>query len=129
MPSVPDRRQRLEVFFDRLARRLPVQTFEEAYRLLCHTLREVEDELTDIPYDPESWESDGRLYPPFEDSWRAVPGRPGLIRMRTKGHNVYIAANGAVQVRLAHEPQAPPGAGEAAVFDAPGADGKGAWEA
>lgn len=63
------------------------------------TLEEVEDELTGIPNDPTRWQSDGRLYPPQRDNWSQDPDRPRVTRMRTKGHYVFIADNGAVEIR------------------------------
>jgi hypothetical protein len=80
------------------------------------TLNEVEDELTDIPYAPENWQTDGRMYPPREDSAREVPGIDDLIRYRNRGHNTYIRDDGAIEIRDMNG---------TVVFAKAGADGEG----
>lgn len=124
----PPKSERLRVFLERYRKRLPAASFEQAYGLLVTTLNEVEDELTGIPNEPDHWMDDGRLYPPQQDSWRSVHGYPGLTRMRSVGHNTYIAANGAVEIRLASDPVAPPGANSTPLFGVAGKDGKGVWD-
>jgi len=120
IPTKRSREQRLDEFFRRLAQRLPVSSAEDALAVLVSTLNEVEDELSGIPYNPESWAMDGRLYPPLPDSRRPVPGRPDLARWRSKAHNTYIRDNGALAIV-----RAPDGV---IVFEAPGQDGRGVWE-
>lgn len=114
------RAERLSEFFRRLTQRLPVSSGEEALAVLSATLNEVEDELARIPYNPERWKADGRLYPPLPDSQRPVPGCPDVTRWRSKGHNTYIRENGAIEI--ATVPQGEP------VFRAPGLDGRGVWD-
>ena len=48
----PSKSVRLAVFLDRLRVAPPAGTFDEAFRLIEAVLNEVEDELTNIPYDP-----------------------------------------------------------------------------
>jgi len=91
--------RRLAEFFRRLAVAPAATSFEEAYRLLCDTLNAVEDELTDIPFAPEHWETDGRLYPPQDDNARPFHGSVRMMRYRTRGHYILIAANGAIEIR------------------------------
>ena len=55
------------------------------------------------------------MYPPQPDSKKAVPGRPDVIRYRSKRHSTLIGDNGAIQI-IDH-------AAGAVVFDKPGADG------
>lgn len=114
------RSQRLEEFLRRLASRLPVASVEDAFSVLAETLNEVEDELTGIPYNPDSWATDGRLYPPLSDSRRPVPGRPDVARWRSRAHNTYIRENGAIEIARVPD--------NAIVFRAPGRDGRGVWE-
>lgn len=107
---------RFAEFLRRLSAAPPAGTAQEALRLLGDTLNEVEDELTDIPYAPENWQTDGRMYPPREDSAREVRGRDDLIRYRNRGHNSYIRDNGAIEVRDIRG---------TVVFSKAGADGEG----
>jgi hypothetical protein len=117
--ETPSKPERLVEFYRRLRLAPAARTFEEAYELICSTLNAVEDELTDIPYDPDRWQEDGRLYPPFDDHARAVPGNPRLRRFRSLAHNTYIGDNGAFEIRsLVGEVE----------LDKPGADGKGVWD-
>lgn len=87
--------------------------------MLTSTLNEVEDAWTGIPYNPESWATDGRLYPPLPDSRRPVPGYPEVTRWRSKAHNVYIRENGAIEIIRVPD--------DAIVFRVPGRDGRGVW--
>jgi hypothetical protein len=97
-PPVPSRSVRLREFFARLERRAPFASFEEAYAGLVSILESVEDELTGIENNPENWKSDGRLYPPQPDHWSREPGQPHITRMRSRGHYILIAANGAIEI-------------------------------
>ena len=84
---------------------------------LARLLKEVEDDMSAIPYDPEERGDDGRMYPPRDDSERDVANSPRVKRYRTKGHNVFIGDNGAVEILIV-------GTGEQQ-FALPGSDGKG----
>ncbi len=115
----PPRRDRLAELFRRLSAAPPAASHDEMYRQLFDTLNGVEDDLTDIPYDPDKWEHDDRLYPPFPDRARPVPDRPDLIRYANRAHNTFIAVNGAIEIRLRE--------GDVVVFAKPGADGRPVW--
>lgn len=119
MPALP-MAGRLEEFFRRLQRAAPFGSFDEAYQTLAALLNQVEDELSGAPNDPESWQTDGRMYPPQEDNWFGVAGFPGVIRMRTKAHNVFIARNGAIEIQAVRS--------KVVIFSIPGADGKEVWD-
>jgi hypothetical protein len=93
------RDERFAAFLKRLIAAPPVNTAREAFDLVCDTLNEVEDELTDIPYHPVNRGTDGRMYPPQPDSARDLPGRADLVRYRSRGHNTYIRDNGAIEIR------------------------------
>jgi hypothetical protein len=111
---------RVEEFLRRLAQATAAASFEEAYELLCRTLNAVEDQLTTIPFDPQSWQTDGRLYPPEMDNARAVEGHENVKRFRCRGHNTFIAVNGAIEIRAVR--------GDAVLFKKDGMDGHGVWD-
>lgn len=62
----------------------PASSAEQALELLASVLNQVEDELSGIPFQPERWQNDGRMYPPLADSARDVEGRPELTRYRSR---------------------------------------------
>jgi len=116
---VPTKAERLDEFFRRLAAAPAVADREEAYRLLCETLNEVEDELSGEPFDPAAWMTQDRMYPPRGDNARPVAGSPGVTRFRSRGHNSFVADNGAIEIQDTNK---------VVLFAKPGADGKGVWE-
>lgn len=91
-------------------------------KLLSFTvkLNSVEDEYSGVPYNPQSFLSDGRLYPPQLDNAHAVDGFPDVTRYRSTGHNTFIANNGAIEVKIV--------ATNEVQFVKNGANGKGVWE-
>jgi len=94
------KQERLLEFIRRLEAASPVATGEDALELLSSVLNAVEDEMTDIPYDPANWQTDGRMYPPQADSARVVSGLPNVTRYRNRHHNTYIATNGAIEIEV-----------------------------
>jgi hypothetical protein len=116
----PTKVQRIEEFIRRLGALPPAANFEEAKKQLDDTLNAVENELTSIPFNPETWESDGRMYPVQFDNVRTVPGHPSVKRLRSRGHNTFIGTNGSIEIQAASS--------AAVLFRKPGADGKGVWE-
>jgi hypothetical protein len=79
----------------------------------------VEDELTGIPYDPDSWREDGRIYPPQRDNMRQVPGHPHVARFRSRKHSTYVGMNGSLEIVSL---------GGTVQIRKPGADGRHVWE-
>lgn len=94
----PAKTARFVEFLGRLSVAPSCLSFEEAYDVLCFTLNAVEDELTTIPYAPERWMSDGRMYPPQLDSMHEVPDRPRVKRFRSRAHNTFIGDNGSLLI-------------------------------
>ncbi|MFC5507904.1 hypothetical protein [Bosea massiliensis] len=105
--------QRTEIFLSRLEAAVPCSSASEALELLAETLAAVEDEFTIIPNNPHLWESDGRLYPPREDSRREVEGHDDIVRYRSRKHSTLIASNGAIKIVKGFE----------TCLDKPGSDG------
>lgn len=115
-----DKHTRLQLFYERLQAAPAGHTHDESYTLLCETLVAIEDEHSGVSNNPDSWQTDGRLYPPRPDRSYAVDGFPNVVRYRSFGHNTYIASNGAIEIKLV--------ASNEVDFSKPGADGKGVWE-
>ena len=107
--------ERFAEFLRRLATAPTASDFDEGYRQLGDILNAVEDELTSIAFDPDNWQTDGRMYPPQMDSLRSVPGRPDVKRFRSKQHSTLIGDNGAIEIRDGHD---------GSIFTKPGADGQ-----
>jgi len=112
-----DKATRLRLFFDRLSMAPAAATQSEAYDLVCRTLEMVEDAHSGAPNDPQSWSTDGRLYPPQSDREHAVDGYPEVRRYRSFKHNTYVRNNGAIEIRLSGS--------DKVLFTKNGANGKG----
>jgi hypothetical protein len=93
------RRERLAEIYRRLELAAPAASDSDALDLIALTMRRVEDQLSDIPFNPQNWRDDGRLYPPQPDSLRMVAGRPDVRRFRSLRHNTFIRSNGAFEIR------------------------------
>ena len=107
--------KRLREFLQQLQAAPPATSADEAFDLLAQTLNDVEDEFSGVPYRPENWRTDGRLYPPQEDSRVKFPERPSLRKYRNKGHYNYIGLNGSIRIETT----------EAEILlDKPGQDGR-----
>lgn len=108
----------------RLGKAPKVASDREALRLLRDTLDAVEDELTEIAHNPRAWETDGRLYPPQDDSERDVPGHPSVRCFRSVDHHTFVGANGSIEIAPA-DAGVPP---RKVIFRKPGADGRTVWK-
>lgn len=110
---------RFATFLDRLENARPASTHDEAFGLIATLLNAVEDEMTSIPFNAATWQTDGRMYPPQDDAVRDVPRFPGVKRYRSRGHNTFIGGNGAIEIAIP-----PPADGGQTKFSKDGADGK-----
>jgi len=111
---VHSKEDRFSEFLRRLALLPRARDASEARKQLERMLNAVEDEMTDIPNDPTQWQSDGRMYPPQDDSLRLTTN-PAVMCFRSKGHRTYISQGGAIEIR-----EIP----NRVVFSKPGSDGK-----
>jgi len=84
--------------------------------LIESVLNGVEDRHSGVPFRPENWRFDGRMYPPQDDAERKSP-IAGVRVFRTRGHRVWIAANGAIRITTARPPE------ERTILDKAGKDG------
>jgi len=115
----PSKEERFVEYLRRLNEAPAASGLGEALALIGGTLNAVEDEMTDIAFDPEHWQTDGRMYPPQADSLRDVAGRDHVKRFRSRGHNTFVRDNGAFEIQdLAG----------AVVFRKSGASGGGVWD-
>ncbi len=113
MAEIPPKSERIAEFFRRLeAAPLPAD-FASARALVEATLNAVEDELSGAPFNPANWRTDGRMYPVQDDN--VSDAGDGIQRLRSKGHDIFIGANGAIEIRLR---------GGDVVLSKPGADGR-----
>lgn len=112
---IVNRALRLEEFMRRMQLAQPAASAPQALDLLSSTLKQVEDELSGIPPQPDQWQNDSRMYPPQPDHARDVEGRLDLTRYRSRGHNTWIGANGAILIQTVHD--------EKIELDKQGADG------
>lgn len=93
------REERVAEFLKRLTEAEDADSDSMAFQLISDVLNAVEDEMTEIPYRPDQWQNENRMYPPEEDNARDVEGRPDLVRYRSRGHNTFIRSNGAIEIR------------------------------
>lgn len=77
-PLVP-KPVRFQEFLERLRKAPSAETGDEAKRLIDETLNKVEDDLTDIPFNPDHWRTDGRMYPVQEDNASDVDGQEVVL--------------------------------------------------
>jgi hypothetical protein len=110
---------RLRVFLNRLAEAPPAESFDEAFQQIADILNTVEDELTDIPFDPDQWQSDGRIYPPQRDSERPLEDHANIRMFRSRSHRTLIGANGSIEIQATNG---------SVVFSKTGADGFAVWD-
>ena len=89
--------ERLEELFRRLGQAPAAPNGRAALELLSEILTAVEDELSGLKNAPSAW-LDGRLYPPQADAARPMPGQSDITRFRSRAHNTFIRANGAIRI-------------------------------
>jgi hypothetical protein len=111
--------ERFALFLKRLMASAAATTQDEARTLLAETLNAVEDAFSGVAFDPDKHITDGRLYPPQDDSRRDVLGRNDVVRFRSRGHNTWIASNGAIRIEKIGKTGEP----SVCCLDKPGADG------
>ena len=89
--------ERLLVYFTRMSNSQPATSHDEAM-LLLEMLNEIENELSEIPYDPDEPGTDGRMYPPNAMFRYKLWERSGVQCYRQAGHATFVADNGAIEI-------------------------------
>jgi hypothetical protein len=115
---VLSRRERVTEMLLRLSKAAPFSNGAEARVALERILRDVENEHSGVPEDPNAHlakTSDGRMYPPH-DRFAFPSGSPHVSAFGQTGHRTFIGDNGAVRI----ERRADGGP----IIDIPGTDGK-----
>jgi hypothetical protein len=124
--NVNTKGERVKLFTKELGGRPPAKSHDEAYKQLADSMNKVKDAESGMPFHPERWATDGRLYPPQEDRRLPIPDRPDIAGYRSLGHTTYIGDNGAIEIQTA-VPKGQEGKGKV-IFSKQGADGRGVWE-
>ncbi len=92
-----EQHERLKIFFDRLRTAPACASAEDAVRLICRLIEEVEDEFCAVPRStPPPITPTGRMYPPQADSMRRL--NSGHIRVRTSGHVILCGPDGTIRI-------------------------------
>jgi hypothetical protein len=102
----------------RFSKAAPFSDGAVARAALERILREVENEHSGIPEDPNAHlakTSDGRMYPPH-DRFESRSGSPHISAFVQTGHRTFFGDNGAVRIERRSD--------GTAEIDIPGADGK-----
>ncbi|MDQ6631686.1 MAG: hypothetical protein M3Y82_07990 [Verrucomicrobiota bacterium] len=90
-------RERLEVFYQRLAKAQPARNAEEAFLLICRALEEVENEFCPVvEKNPAPKSFDGRMYLPQSDSIEFREDSSWWIE--TRRHRIAIELNGSFRI-------------------------------
>ena len=118
----PSKAQRLAEFFRRLSEAPAARSYEEARQQVETILNAVEDELTDIPFNLDASQSDGRMYPPLDDNEKKT-GHSGFRRFRTRAQHLLYGTNGAIRIHCIPLPPDDWTAG-IVIFDKAGLDGR-----
>jgi len=116
-----ERSERFTLFVQELQEVAPAATFDEARNLLETILNRIEDAHSGVPFRPDNWRDDGRMYPPGDDFERASP-YSGVRIFRTRGHFVLIGQNGAIRISTSR--RAADAQDAEIVLDKAGADGR-----
>jgi len=95
-----ERSKRFALFVREMEEAAPAASFEEARQLLEAKLNKIEDAHSGVPFRPENWRQDGRMYPPQDDAEKKTK-ITGIRIFRTRGHRVWIATNGAIRITTA----------------------------
>ena len=113
-----NRSKRRALFLAELEQATAAHDVASARALLAETMNLIEEAHSGVPYDPENWMTDDRMYPPQDDLEQPSP-LAGAVLFHSLGHAIWFAANGAIRIEGRR------GSNKGHVdLDKPGADGK-----
>lgn len=94
------KKERLDELYRRLRHKHPFASLSDARGALEIVMREVENELTDIPeaVDPVTALTDGRMYPPHDDFLVKTSSSDVLCFKHRARTLTFIAVNGAIRI-------------------------------
>jgi hypothetical protein len=113
-----NRSHRFALFLAELEKAPAAHDQASARALLGDIMNRIEEAHSGVPYDPEKWMTDGRMYPPHDDFEQPCP-LAGAVLFHSLGHAILFASNGAIRI----EGRRRPNKGRIAL-DKPGADEK-----
>lgn len=113
-----DQKHRLALFLAELEQAPAAHDVASARALLEDIMNRIEEAHSGVPYDPEKWMTDDRMYPPHDDFEQPCP-LAGAVLFHSLGHAIWFAANGAIRI----EGRRRSNRGRVDL-DKPGADGK-----
>ncbi len=98
-----NRKQRFALFLAALEQVAPANDRVSARALLENTLNLIEETHSGVPFDPERWMIDGRMYPPHDDFERPC-SIAGAVLFHSVAHAIWFAANGAIRIEARRGP-------------------------
>ncbi len=113
-----DQKYRFALFLAAMKQAAAAHDKDSARALLAETLNRIEETHSGVPYDPEKWMTDGRMYPPQDDQEQVSP-ISDVSLFYSRKHCIWVGTNGAVRFERRH----PPNMG-LVELDKPGRDGK-----
>jgi hypothetical protein len=114
---VASKRERIELVLRAITDAHPFESLDDARAALERVMRQVEDEYSGIPEDPQADEktvSDGRMYPPT-DRREIKQGCKSVRTFRHVGHKTSFGMNGSILIETLDG---------AAILDLAGKDGR-----
>jgi hypothetical protein len=94
-----ERPERLCLCFERLNAAPAAANYPENRELLTAIWNRVEDEHSGVPYNPDNWSSDGRMYPPSEDQRQPMIEEHKVV-FHSRGHRITFFHNGRIIIEV-----------------------------
>lgn len=98
------KKERLEIFKERLMSRSPCSTRDEAWELVDELITEVEEEFSDVQLDgnaASSYAARDRMYPPHLN-FQVPSGSASILTTSQRGHRTSFGTNGSIEIVFAN---------------------------